>query len=333
MNILFRSPNWLGDIVMSIPAIKSLKKEYPDSKIYILSKKGLANIFSFLKEIDEVIPYEKGFKNLFTISKSLRNKKFDIFISLPNSFESALIGLFAKVPERIGYSKDLRCPILTNCIKRTPEILNKHHTFYYLNLLKESGLVKDFIADVKLTDAQKINSIKEKMYDKFFKNSGKIKIGIHPGAAYGKTKMWPVENYVELIKLLLKEYDATIYLIGSKNELNTSIKIKKKVDEVEIITGKTTIYELVGVIKNFDLFISNDSGPMHLAASLSIPQIGIFGSTDPVITSPLNEKAKIIKGITDCSPCFLKKCPFNDFQCLKKIKPKAVFKLTKEFFC
>ncbi len=331
MNIVIRSPNWLGDIIMSIPAIKSLKNKYPNSRIFIVCKKGLEKIYTFLNEVDKIIPYEKGVNNLIKISRHLSKKNIDIFVSFPNSFESALLGFLSNIPVRIGYSKDMRCPILTRCVKRTPEILNKHHIFYYLNLLIKSNFIEEEITDIRLNNFEKLKSITEKTYEIFFKKEKKIKIGIHPGAAYGRTKMWPIENYIELIKLILKNYDSSIYLIGSKNEMEISLKIKESISDVNILTGKTTIDELVGVINNFDLFISNDSGPMHLAASLSIPQIAIFGSTDPVITSPWNEKAKIVKGITHCSPCFLKECPFNTFDCLKKTNPEIVFNLIKEY--
>ncbi len=324
MNVVIRVPNWLGDIIMSIPAIKSLKKSNPEIKISVICKKGLDEIFTLLEEVEEIIPYEKN--KLLKNAKLLNKKGFDTYISFPNSLESAILGLLSGIPERIGYSKDLRCQLLTKCFKREKDILNQHHIFYYLNLLKKAELIKDYILDLSFTKKEILTNLKNLTQRKFSIEKKRFILGIHPGAAYGKTKMWPPEKYRELIKKILENFDATIYLVGSKSEENTSLEIAKNLKNVHILTGKTTILELVGVILNCNIFISNDSGPMHLAAALSIPQIAIFGSTDPVITSPYNKSTNIIlKGITHCSPCFLKECPTKDFKCFEKIKVNDVF--------
>jgi heptosyltransferase-2 len=333
--ILIKLPNWVGDVVLSIPAIKKLRGLYPDSYIAVLIKQELVDLLANNPAINEVLPYkeEKGLKKLSMIGRlirTIRTGNFDTAILFPNSFSSALIVFLAGIPCRVGYGSDGRSPLLTKPIKVKDENRSIHQTCIYLNIIKEfarAEISKEVpIPHIYINEVDRawaVNLVKEKI------KKGKYLIGINPGARFGPAKRWLAERFVELGNRLTLEFNASIILFGGPEEKEfvsgIAAGIKTQQGDVLNMAGSTSLGQLAGLIERCNVFITNDTGPMHIAYSVGTPVVAIFGSTDPNRTGPPGDSHKIVKKDVPCSPCFKRVCPF-DMECMKAIEVEDVMK-------
>ncbi len=353
--ILIKSPNWIGDIVLSIPAIKALRGIYPDSYIAVLVKQELVDLLVNNPAINEVIPYEEGhglkkFSMILHLRDIIRKGDFDTALLFTNSFSSALIAFLAGVPDRVGYNKDGRGLLLTNPIKVKDENKSIHQTCIYLNLIncmefqnRDSSVTlflqndntvilseaKNLIPEIHIKEKDRewaVNLVKEKI------KKGKYLIGINPGARYGAAKRWLAERFVELGNRLTLKFNASIILFGGPEEKEfvsgIAAGIKTQQGDVLNMAGSTSLGQLAALIERCDVFITNDTGPMHIAYSVGTPVVAIFGSTDPNRTGPLGDSHKIVKKNIPCSPCFKRVCPF-DMECMKMIEVEDVMNAVK----
>ncbi len=311
--MVIRIPNWLGDALMATPVYYNLCKK---EKIYLFGPSAIVNLFKSFPNT-EIIYYEKGNikKNLETL-KPLKN---EVGLLLTNSFSSAWLFFRAGLRQRWGYARDFRSFLLTRAVKTPRKKL--HQRDYYLHLLKALGLPTEFKELFLPLGEETINQAKillNELKDKAF-------IVLAPGAAYGPAKMWPKEYYKDLANFLVKLGFAVI-VVGSSKEKDIGNFIKNGKKEIYNLCGKTDLTEVAGILSLAKAFISNDSGLMHLAAALKIPQIAIFGSTDPEKTGPLNPKAIVLKKDLPCSPCFKRTCKYEHYKCLRDITPEEVLK-------
>lgn len=315
--MVIRIPNWLGDALMATPVYYNLCKK---EKIYLFGPPSLVELFKAFPNT-EILYYEKGNtkKNIKTLSPFKEN----IGLLLTNSFSSAWLFFRAGLRERWGYAKDLRSFLLTRAVK--PPRKKLHQRDYYLYLLNSLGLPDEF-KDLFLP-------VKEEFLEhakKFLKPlKAKPFIVLAPGAAYGPAKMWPKEYYKDLAKYLVKKGFAVL-ITGGMKEIEVGEFIKSDLNEVYNLCGKTNLTEVAGIFSLAKAVISNDSGLMHLAAALKIPQVAIFGSTDPEKTGPLNEKAIVLKRNLSCSPCFKRTCKYGHYECLKSVFPEDVVKILEK---
>lgn len=309
--MVIRIPNWLGDALMAIPVYYNLCLR---EKIYLF---GLPNLINLLKSFPntEFLYYERGNtqKNLETL-KSFKN---EVGILLTNSFSSAWLFYRAGLRERWGYATDFRSFLLTRAIK--PPKQKMHQRDYYLYLLNALNLPADFKDLFLPLEEESLEKAKNFLKDL----KGKPFIILAPGAAYGPAKMWPKEYYKELASNLVKMGFAVI-IVGSLKEKDIGNFIKNENKNIYNLCGKTDLVEVAGIFSLAKAAISNDSGLMHLAAALKIPQIAIFGSTDPSLTGPLNPKAIVLKKELPCSPCFKRTCKYRHYGCLNSISPAEV---------
>jgi heptosyltransferase-2 len=328
--ILIRSTNWIGDVVLTLPAIASIRKNFPQSYIAILCKSWVAPLLDCnTTNINEVILYDQegihsGIKGRLRLAGDLRRKEFDLAILLQNAFDAALITFLAGIPLRAGYNTDARGFLLTNKVILDRSSLKKHQVFYYLDLLKALGM--DVIqANPNVEISKEAANGAVEILDSFNIEDGELLIGINPGAYFGSAKRWLPERYAQLSDMICEGFDARVLLFGSEGDKD-SLNIIFQNDESKIINliGKTSLLEAMTLIKKCSLFITNDSGLMHLAASMSIPLIAIFGSTDPAATSPLGNTSVILRKKVDCSPCLKKVCP-TDHRCMKLIDVDEVY--------
>lgn len=346
-NILIRGVNWIGDAVMTMPAIRALRKAYPDSKISLFVKIGVAPLFEKDPNIDEIILYSdefKGIRGKIKLSRIVRQKKFSQAILLQNAFDAALIPILSGIPERIGYSRDGRGFLLTNAIPIDKKILSLHHIDYYLNLLNSIGIETPYrkpwiylALEERLWAKKQLNDLKRPI------------IGINPGATYGSAKRWIPERFAEVAYRIITELAGSIVLFGSPREAEISDEIVKNLKSMSpssiprysllLMAGKTNLRELASLISECDVFVTNDSGPMHLSYAVGTPLVAIFGSTDPNLTGPLNVKAQgsklkvhdiVIKKDIECSPCFGRECRRGDLACMEAISADEVFDALKK---
>jgi heptosyltransferase-2 len=335
--ILVKEVNWLGDVVMSLPALRAIRKSFPDAHVSVLIKKELASFFDGSKWIDEVIPYglRKGFlpglADRKKIIKELRQRHFDLAVLFPNSFDSAVWPLFARIPQRVGFARDARSLLLSNRAKATPEILEVHQVHYYLHMLAQtlgiSGSPDDFTPDVDPLARERMETY---LKGKRRRPSGPL-IGMAVAAAYGPAKEWPAELYARTVDLLTEKYGAECVLVGAPSERRKSDEVAAKARTGAIVAaGETSVGEALALLSLCTAFVGNDSGSMHVAGALGKPTVGIYGSTRFDRTGPLGAHTKILYKKIECSPCLKRTCRFGHYQCLWNIQPEEVLGAFRE---
>lgn len=336
-NLLVRGVNWIGDAVMTMPALRALRENLPDTKISLLVRPWVAPLFENNPDIDEIILYEDKFDSLlgrFKLSSLLKAKKFCSSILFQNAFDAALIAFLSGIPERIGYSRDGRGFLLTRAIPFNRDDRKIHHVFYYLNILKNIGID----IDTEYSQPYIYLSMEERLRARdVLKNLRRPVIGINPGATYGSTKRWPSERFAEVSKRIITELDGSVVIFGGQSEVEiakeicTFVNAKRQTpdSELKMIAGKTSLRELSALISECDILLTNDSGPMHIGYAVRTPLVAIFGSTDPSLTGPPGKENVVIKKDLQCSPCFKRECDKQKMACMTSITPDEVFEAVK----
>jgi heptosyltransferase-2 len=327
MKIIVRAPNWLGDAVLSLPLLDCLQRNFPDGEIWVACTDWVAGIYSSLDYIagTMVISGRNGPKDSRRFAQEIQRHGFDIALLLTHSFASALLFYWAKIPERWGYVRDGRGLLLTRGVKQTPFQKPPHQLQYYLDLASKLGME---IGQVKLNFplAEEDKAQAQTLLSSLHVNSQKTMAILSPGASYGPAKRWPVDYFARLAERLQEVLAAEILIVGAKEDaaLAESIAASMKRQPV-LLTGKTTIPQLARLITRAALFVTNDSGPMHLANALHTPVVALFGPTDPHRTRPYQKPSVVLKKEVPCWPCYYRTCPY-DHQCMTQIKPEEVLK-------
>ena len=362
--ILIRSTNWIGDAVMTTPAVHTIRENFPDAEITMLAVPWVADVFRMSPDVDKIFLYDK--KHLYQgkvngpmkLAKDLKPFGFDMAFLLQNSFEAALITKMAGIPIRAGYKRDGRGILLTHGVKIAAETKKKHHVHYYQDMLLALGLTpgdnslrlpileslankaKGFVECLKLqnpvsyADLDQLDIVQglsqiQAMDDE---RVDIPLIGFNPGAAFGPAKQWPVAKFAELAELIGEGYGDSgciIMVFGTAVDSPAAQEIlsasKRSPYHVMDMTGKTSLKQAMALIKCCDAFVTNDSGLMHVAAGLGTPTIAIFGSTDHVATGPFSENAVILRREIECSPCMQTHCPKGHLKCLESISAEDVY--------
>ena len=324
--ILIRGTNWIGDAILTLPAVNSIRATYPQAHIAVLVKPGVADVYGFFSAVDELIIYENKFDTplgVFRLARMLKGKNFDAAILLQNAIEAAIISLAARIPLRAGFDSDARGLLLTHRVHRTQELREVHQIDYYLKMVKALGCVP---VDLEMHLEVKINPLDaQDILRKFMPDTEKMIIGIAPGAAYGPAKRWLPDRFAAVADKLNEHLDSQVMILGGKADWEVAQEVQRRAQTKIInLAGKTTLRESIYLISQCHLFISNDSGLMHIAGALNIPTVAIFGSTNPVTTSPVGNKSIIVRKEVSCSPCLKETCP-TDFRCMKQISVEDVF--------
>jgi len=306
-SILIRATNWVGDAVMSLPALRVIRDRFPQAHIAILAKPWVADLYKRESFADEVILYDAA--SSWRMGLALRPRRFDCAILLQNAFEAAWIAWLAGIPQRIGYNRDGRGLLLTRGVKAPKRgEIPPHERFYYLELLRRAGLI-DRLPEcdaIRLTPPSPPN--------------GKRRIGISPGAAYGNAKRWLPERFAEAAATLAAARGASIALFGSGSERPLCEQVAQQLQGHEVVNyaGQTTLAQFIELAGGCELFLTNDSGAMHIASALGVPTIAVFGATDDTATGPTGSQARVIREPVECSPCLLRECPI-DHRCMTRV--------------
>lgn len=324
MKILLRLPTWLGDAVMATPTIEALKTQYPHASFTLVGSPVSIGLFDREGSTHRLlIDHTKDSKNRLWATFKLAQEigKHDLAITFQNNLPSALLLFWSKSSQRIGYAKNLRSFLLTHSLKPQPSL---HQVEQYLHLLTPLS--------IPIPSAPKLH-----LECKPQKRGKKTRIGVNAGAKYGNAKRWCEGYFIEvIIALLHKDYEVILY--GGKDEIEankriaTAIKSIAPLQSFTNLTAQTSIADLVDSIASLDLFLTNDSGPMHIASSLGIPLVAIFGPTDCKETSPYNTQSpqSILNKYLSCSPCKKRECPLKHHQCMKLITPDEVLEKIEE---
>jgi heptosyltransferase-2 len=340
--ILIRGTNWVGDAIISIPAMKEIRRLFPDARISLLVRPWVRDIYAAAEFVDEILEYEKegihaGWAGFARLAAGLRRRRFDLAILLQNAFEAALIAWCARIPARVGYARDGRRLLLTHACPIDPAVVRQHQAYYYLGILSGAGLLEKqpwerggypLSVSLKIRDSDRIAAVE--ILRASGVRQGETLVGINPGAYYGEAKRWLPDRYASVADALAERYQARIVLFGSSSDRPVAEAAAANMKHPPVIlAGHTTLGQLMGLIRECSLLITNDSGPMHLAAALDVPQVAIFGSTSETATGPLSRLATVVKHPVECNPCFLRRCP-TDFRCMTGIPAEQVLEACRE---
>jgi heptosyltransferase-2 len=329
--ILVRATNWIGDAVMSLPALRALRERYPAAKITLLAMPWVADLYGREPFCDELIPWraQRGPHDLaekWRVGRALKEHHFDLAVILPNSFDSALPAWLAGIPRRVGFDRDARGWLLTDRIARIqPGDTPPHQSFHYLELLRRAGLI-DALPTELLIRLDGAPAARSKGRERL--GAGKI-VGICPGAAFGGAKRWAPERFAAAARTVADHLNARLVLFGSRDEIAICDEVNRHLhNEAQSFAGATTLAEFVELLAACDLVLTNDSGPMHVASALGVPTVAVFGSTCHIATGPTGPLAKVVREPVPCSPCFQRECPLPDptqnLACLRLVTPERV---------
>ncbi|HUI55414.1 MAG TPA: lipopolysaccharide heptosyltransferase II [Bryobacteraceae bacterium] len=320
--LLVRATNWLGDALMSLPAIRCLRQVFPHAHIALVARPWVADLYARETSIDRVIPYpaQTGLRAKRAFAATLHRERFDAAILLQNAFDAALMVWLAGIPERIGYSRDGRGLLLTRAVPvPEPGDIPRHERFYYLELLRRAGLVERFPE----TGAIRLDGIDQA------RRAGKEHlrrlditcpvIGISPGAAYGTAKRWIPERFAAVAQAFPS---ASVLIFGSSTERDLCGTVATCLRSggvcAQNLAGQTTLREFIDLAAVCRLFLTNDSGAMHVASALGVPTVAVFGATDDATTGPTGPLARVVREHAECSPCLLRDCPI-DHRCMTAV--------------
>ena len=308
--ILIRSSNWLGDGVMSVPAVCAIKNGRPDIHVTIAAPEKIAPMWKLIPEVDATIPLPEG--SLLSVVRLLKQQMpFDVAILFPNSLRVALESWLGGIPRRVGYRGHRRSWLVNQIVReprkpRPPE----HHSLRFLRIARECGAETLF----EVPKPRQTSTIEHQP----------LKIGLCPGAEYGPAKRWLPERFAEAAAKITTQSSAQWILFGTKNDAAIGKQIAAAIgDRCVNRIGQTTLDQLIDELRRCSLLLTNDTGTMHLAALLGVPVVAVFGSTEPRLTGPLGNGHIILRHHVECSPCFLRECPI-DFRCMKAVSADEV---------
>ena len=331
--ILVRATNWIGDAVMSVPALQQLRSAHPNAHIAILARPWVAGLYGREPFCDELIPYEApkgwaGLKRKWQVAAELRHRRFDCALLLQNAFEAAALSWIANIPVRIGYDRDARGLLLSHAIAvPRPGEIPRHQRFYYLELLKRAGLVRDYPqrSTIQLSGASDAAGAGRSHFAMAGLEAAVI--GVSPGAAYGGAKRWLADRFAKAAVSVARERDAAVAVFGSEAERDICETVHRLVIAAVCrsinLAGSITLARFIEMAAACRLFITNDSGPMHIASALGVPTVAIFGATDAEATGPTGEWSRVVRHPVECSPCLLRECPI-DHRCMTRVEAADV---------
>ena len=341
MKILVRGTNWIGDAVMSVPALRELRRIFPDSHIALHTRSWADGLFRDADFIDELVTFDKHrwkIKDVYDNSQFLRDDGFELAVLLPNSFESAVTSFLTKIPRRIGYNKDIRGLLLTDPIA-VPEWKNRRHeVFYFLNLIGEverrvlgRDTISRAIPDISLDISDERRSAARGLLTASGTDPAKKTVALGVGSTNSRAKRWPADRYARLADMLRSGLDVNVILVGSKDENNVSEEVAALCSLSPInLAGRTDLGEAVAVLSVVDLLISNDMGLAHIAPAVGTNTIAIFGPTNPETTRPFADNAEVIRKKVECAPCMLRDCPI-DHRCMTRVSVEEVFEIAERY--
>lgn len=324
--ILIVGPAWVGDMVMAQCLFKLLKARRPDCVIDVLAPSWSLPLLARMPEVSDaiVMPLKHGelkLRERFRLGKNLREKKYQQAILLPNSFKSALIPFFARIPLRTGWRREMRSLLLNDARqldeKKYPLMIER---FMALGLSAHESLPQVYpLPKLHISSATQKAALEKHQLIR-----GNHLLALCPGAEFGPAKRWPAEHYAEVANAKLNEgWD--VWLFGSAKDAAVTETIMQLTNHRCIdLAGKTQLEEAVDLLALADVIVSNDSGLMHIAAALHKPLIAIYGPTSAAYTPPLHTSARILSQQFSCQPCFQRECPLQHHRCMRELHPKEV---------
>ncbi len=338
MKILVRATNWIGDAVMSLPALRAIRGRFPDAQITVLAKPWVAALYEGEASIDRVISLEgapgvRDWRAKWKLARQLRRECFELAISFPNSFESAAVLWLAGAKRIVGYARDGRSLLLSDAVAVPAKgEIPPHERFYYLEILRRAGLLESMpdVPEIRLSGIPEARCRGEKLFERF---GVKLPvIGVSPGAAYGAAKRWPPERFGEAAARLAAEMGGSVAVFGSGAEKAICAEVARAAGGRGLVynfAGETNLRAFIDMTAACRLYLTNDSGAMHIASALGVPSVTVFGPTDEAATGPLGPAARLVREPVECAPCLLRECPI-DHRCMTRVTVEHVVRTAED---
>lgn len=332
MKILIRSTNWIGDAILSLPALRAIRRRYADAEITVLAKPWVAALYEGERSVDRIMVLNgasgpRDWRAKLELVRRLRAARFDLAVLLPNSFESALVVWLGGVKRVIGYARDGRGLLLTDAVPAPGRgEIAAHERFYYLELLRRAGLIETMpeIPEIRLDEIDQRRARGEEQFRAL--GLKQPVIGVSPGAAYGSAKRWLPERFAQAAARLAAEIGGSspgsIAVFGSGAEKTMCEEVARAASGRNF-AGATTLGEFIDMTAACRVFLTNDSGAMHIASALGVPSVTVFGPTNEAATGPLGAAALVVREPVDCAPCLLRECPI-DHRCMHRVTAEQV---------
>jgi heptosyltransferase-2 len=330
--VVVRGTNWVGDSVMTVPALRALRQVLPEASITLVVRPSARGIFADVDFVDDLLIYDR--RSVWSVVpqiKEWRKRQFDLAVLFQNAFEAALIPFLAGVPLRLGYATESRQALLTHPLPLPDWRLSRHEVFYYLYLItaleqllfgKSEICEREPDASLQISDARKSEA--EDLLRAYGVRAGEPVVALCPGSINSRAKRWPAEAYAALADRFI-DSGRQVLLIGSADEADVTREVTSRMKQQPVVlTGKTSLDQITSVLSLVDLVVTNDTGPAHIAAALGRPTLVIFGPTNPLTTRPFAPEAEILRHPPDCAPCMLRDCPI-DHRCMTAIDVNEVF--------
>jgi heptosyltransferase-2 len=363
VKILVRATNWLGDAVMSLPALRALRTRFPDAQITVLARPWVASLYEGERSIDVVIPLQgaagpRDWKLKWQMVRLLRRERFDLAVLLPNSFESAAIAWLSGARRRVGYARDGRSVLLTDAVAvPRPGEIARHERYYYPELLRRAGLIGE-MPEVKEILLDGLDESRMRGETLFAARGVSLPvIGVSPGAAYGAAKRWLPDRFAATAHEIAGVNGASLQPRATDTDglrasvlnprttdtdgLRASIAVFGSESERELcgevagacggynFAGLTTLRAFIDMSAACSLCLTNDSGAMHIAAAVGVPCVTVFGPTDEIATGPTGRFARVVREPVECAPCKLRECPI-DHRCMNRVTAERVVRIATD---
>ncbi len=334
-NILVRGPNWLGDAVMCEPALRGLKWIARDARLSLLVKPAVAELFKGHPAIGQLIVYDSkgrhaGLSGKWTLAGELRRGRFDLAVLFQNAFEAALLVFAAGVPRRYGYTTDGRSVLLSEPVAVPDRHAPVHQVRYYWDMLRPMGLTGAPPAPELCLLQEEERAMAARLAQMGLGETDVV-IGLNPGSTYGGAKRWLPERFAEVANRLCRTLGETqsgrvsAVVLGAKGEEPLGREIAGRLTMPSaVLSGSTTIRELMVAVKRCRVLLTNDTGPMHIASALGVPVAAVFGPTDWRTTSPYGTAHALVRQPVECAPCLLRECPI-DHRCMTRVSSDQVY--------
>lgn len=326
--IVIRGPNWVGDAVLSIPAMKAVRERFPAAEITLLVRPWVAGLFRSAPFVDDVWTRPKpGVTAWIHTAREMRRRGFDLALLLPNSFESAWTAFAGGVPARVGYATDTRRWLLNPPVP-LPEG-RPHQSEYYMRLVEDAfGEVPR--PDVRISASPDETAAARRLLSKHRVDADRGLLVLCPGAAFGSAKRWFGDRFAAVADRLAEERGLRVAIVGSAPERAIAERIQAELARpAAMLCGETDLETLLGVLSLASLVVTNDSGPMHMAAALGVPTVAVFGPTDADVTGPVGPRTRVVRRPVACSPCMLRECPI-DHRCMDRVGVDAVVRAARQ---
>jgi len=328
--ILVRTTNWVGDAVMTLPALEAVRENFPHSAITVLARPWVVPLLENHPAVDNVLVFHKGRGYPWDVPETLRmvgqirQRGFDMAVLFQNAFEAAFLAYLGGVKYRVGYNTQARGWLLSHAVKKNAEILKQHQVEYYLGILRAMGWEAESRDPVIHAAPRDMDAARALLASRGI-HEGDLLLGLSPGAIYGPAKRWPGERFARIGDRAVRRWGARVILFGSKGEQEVCRTVADAMEEKALdVSGKTSLGEALALVRACRFFVTNDSGLMHVAAALHVPLVAVFGSTDAVATGPRGRHSRVVRHDTDCAPCLKKECP-DDFRCMLDIGADEVW--------